>query len=571
MTAPGFIPERPPRWSARAAATFTAAIALAGGLDASAEVALTLRIPPASTWVIGDPIPLFWRFENKSDQTLAFMWEGCCRLNGQLEVSTQDGPIPTAPPGQALAHMFARADQLPPGVPKEYETLVSDWVDLPGSGAYTLRGTYRGVLPTQFPQVARGLSLWRDAALSNPIQLSVLSPSDYLDQREQREQARRIRVRLEGPSELPPIGETPFSVTFENLSDEPRTLTWPEDVALWTLDPANRRAVPAAVIDAPVREIEIPARGRARMDFTIPSDRFEGEPLARYRLFVDLAASKANAGEPRVPSNLLSVDWLLDADEVAALVTSASQGSRTGARNAPLKFLRVYLADAGDALRQAAANLANPDARALAERLSLAARLKPIAPTPGVVELTLRLEPKGRAVWTDPRVAQVATATQDGAAPGVEAQVSNLLDLRRHLGWDIRLLIEPDANVTVGDARAAVAPLAAFRDRMATPPAARLDTDHANLPAHVILNSADSAPSVTLRIDSTGRRQWSPDGRTFVEWTEDHAARLQAPASIRVETPHDLPWSELISAIGPLISPGAQFHLAAATSAHARD
>src|SRR5690606_1313859 len=124
-----------------------------------------------------------WKFTNRSGTPLGFMWEGCCRLNGKLEVTTREGSIATTPQGTALAHMFARADRLDPGVPKEYETLVSDWVELPGTGTYALRGTYRGVLPTQVPQVPRGLGLWRDAATSEPVQLAVLSVGDYLAQR----------------------------------------------------------------------------------------------------------------------------------------------------------------------------------------------------------------------------------------------------------------------------------------------------------------------------------------------------------------------------------------------------
>ncbi|MBL9126422.1 MAG: hypothetical protein JNL97_02185, partial [Verrucomicrobiales bacterium] len=135
----------------RLAAAVGSALGL-GLAAATAAVSLTLHVPEAETWVLGDAIPLNWRFRNDSKQPLGFMWEGCCRLNGRLEVARVDRGVPedlgTVPPGQALAHMFAKADRLEPDLAKDYDTRVGDWVALPGTGRYRLRGTYRGVLPT---------------------------------------------------------------------------------------------------------------------------------------------------------------------------------------------------------------------------------------------------------------------------------------------------------------------------------------------------------------------------------------------------------------------------------------
>src|SRR5688572_8948786 len=68
-------------------ATLFAALLVVTNSTLAAEHAVqaSLHIPPAETYVIGDTIPLFWRFENKSNVPLAFMWEGCCRLNGRLD------------------------------------------------------------------------------------------------------------------------------------------------------------------------------------------------------------------------------------------------------------------------------------------------------------------------------------------------------------------------------------------------------------------------------------------------------------------------------------------------------
>ena len=51
-----------------------------------------LFLPPATTRLIGDPTPLGWRFTNVSTQALAFMWEGCCRNNGKVEMKRLGAP-----------------------------------------------------------------------------------------------------------------------------------------------------------------------------------------------------------------------------------------------------------------------------------------------------------------------------------------------------------------------------------------------------------------------------------------------------------------------------------------------
>lgn len=255
-----------------------------------AAVGLDLRIPEAETYVLGDAIPLYWRFSNGSTQALGFMWEGCCRLNGRLEVRTASGEVPVAPPGQALAHMFAKADRLEPGVPKDYDTRVGDWVRLPGTGTYRLKGTYRGVLPSQYPQVQRGLALWRDAADSPELELRVLAVADYLSQREERVRRRGLRLTLEGPARVSPLAPTRCRVTFENTSGSAQSVSWPDGVALWVVDGRGERVAPAAVVGGPVETLDVPAGGRVERAFVVESDRFEGETFGEHTWFVDLAA-----------------------------------------------------------------------------------------------------------------------------------------------------------------------------------------------------------------------------------------------------------------------------------------
>src|SRR5690606_36419706 len=65
--------------------------------SAAGDVRLELEIPERHTHVIGDGTPLIWEFTNLTGQPLGFMWEGCCRMNGTLDVTTPDGEVQTIP------------------------------------------------------------------------------------------------------------------------------------------------------------------------------------------------------------------------------------------------------------------------------------------------------------------------------------------------------------------------------------------------------------------------------------------------------------------------------------------
>lgn len=424
------------------------------------QVRLELRVPAAETYVLGDSIPLYWRFSNASTQPLGFMWEGCCRLNGRLEVKSVGGAVDTVPSGQALAHMFAKADRLEPGVAKDYDTRVSDWVELPGTGTYEMRGMYRGVLPTQFPQVQRGLALWRDMAESAPIRLSVLSVADYLGQRQERERARGLRLALHVPRRLRALETVTARLTVRNATDQPRDLLWPDAGALWVLDSKGVRAVPAAVLTGSTVPISIPPHGEREVDFVLAADRFEAEPFGEYRVFVDLAAG--GVGEPRVPSGPVGLSWRVDSDELPGLVEAAAGGAAVGARNAPLKFLRLHLQELGAGLRSLERSGLSAAAGVLADRLSLASRLRPLHPKPGTVELRVTVEPGvaseggggARMRWQDPGVREaLASSLVD---PGVAESLAVLLAVRRHLGWEVELAVEPSAGVAMGEVWRAV-------------------------------------------------------------------------------------------------------------------
>lgn len=549
-----------------------AAVVAAGAGDPPVGgVQLSLAIPPAGTYVLGDPIPLLWRFSNQSTQALGFMWEGCCRLNGKLEVSAVDRSFPTAPPGQALAHMFARADRLEPGVPKEYDTKVSDWVRLPGTGAYEFRGTYRGVLPGQFPQVQRGLALWRDAAQSASIRLNVLGVEDYLAQREDRASRRGLRVTLAGASSLVPLGTNLFQVAFENLTDQPQSFDWPDAASLWVLDDAHERVVPAAVLTGSTVPVRVPARGKATVGFALGSDRFEGEAFADYRLFIDLA--EAGPDRPRVPSAPIGLRWRLDHSQVVSLVRDAARGAGTGARNAPLKLLRLHLAEIGSDLEALESGEAVPEARALARRLALAARLRPLQPRPGLAELRLGVEgdPSRPVRWISP-VVQTAFA-KAGSAAGFREQFADIVGVRRHLGWEIEVGLEPavGADPAVGDFFVVAEALEPQAAELAGPVSVLAPLGGTNGMARLRLaRGLAPVPGPSVRVGERASA-WSADGRTWQTVpgnAEDGSAAIVKAAAGGGASPawvvlaeRGVRWSAVRSAMGRWLESGVRVEL----------
>lgn len=564
------------RWGLYGSLAWVAWCCLAG-LPVRAEVALELRIPAAETYVIGDPIPLFWQFLNRSNQPLAFMWEGCCRLNGKLLVTAADRDLPTAPPGQALAHMFARADRLDPGVAREYDTRVSDWVTLPGTGVYELRGIYRGVLPSQFPQVQRGLALWRDAAQSGPVRLAVLSVADYWGQREERVRRRGLRVTLEGPTRLTPFAPASFRVRFDNLGPEARSVAWPDDVSLWVVDARDRRSVPAAVVAGPTGQLQVPAGGSVEGEFVLGVDRFEGEALRDYRLFVDLR--EAGPGQPRVPSNVVPFAWRLGVGEVAALVQAAAKGAGTGARNAPLKLLRVHLADLGGMLAEVDRSAREPEAKVLAGRLSRAACLKPLAPAPGSVALALGLPATGEPQWVS-SVMRVAVA---GIPGGFKPQLAEVLGLRRHLGWEVTLALNPADEIEMARVFSVANAVAPMQSEMGGVPAILLSVEtgkgkETNAPARLALVGAAAGTQSGPGSSNAGAEgpRWRIQGaglwfaavdRRFEPVTDAEAVEERVGASrsggrpVRVEVSPSLKWREVREALRPLAVPGTTCEL----------
>jgi len=531
-------------------------------------VTAELAIPLAETHVIGDATPLLWRFKNNSDEALAFMWEGCCRLNGRLTVTSRSGqPIDLIPPGQALAHMFAKAERLDPGVVSEYDTRISDWVRLSESGTYALQGRYTGVLPTQQPQVPKGLALWRAAATTPPQQFTVISVADYLDQRAARAQRRGLELVLRGDSQVVPPQPVTLHWQLRNLTDREQSVLWPDDVQFWLVDAEGFRVVGVPTFfEGEYQELTLePGQALDRTLTLDPIRTFEGVSFGDYRVFLDLTS--ASAERARVPSNAIPLTWRLDDATVADLVVRASSGSRLGFRNAPLKLLRVYLGEIGPQLERAAQIAGNGRARELATDLWRASRLKPLAPKPGAVTWPIELRADGEWDLGNTRLNTVAQELPSGSRLGA------LLSLRRHLGWSVGLSLQPQADValstifstasglqatlgsssgwiragTVGDLTNRLGGLTLRAEAVPAVALLRIQSgaDGTSLLAHIALDAAPTDVAELLRAQSR------PIGGT--DELRDWLAALPAGGLVQIEAEPSLHWGKLTNRLELLL------------------
>ena len=415
-------------------AVFLLALGCAAPLGQAEEVELRLTIPEAAFHVIGDPVPLRWEFVNRGDQRLAFMWEGCCRLNGRITASLGQVTLrsePATSAAQLTAHRFARAARLLPGKSAIFETNLGDWLNIDRSGEYQLTARYTGLLDNQQPQVGRGWQLWKNSATAEAIRATLLTPNDYIAERGQA----GLALRLDGPSRVDPLGTTTLELQLNNSSGAAQTIHWPSDFALWFLDATGRRAplTPTRIRTTP-EKLALEKNQRLANRIEIAPGAFDALSLGQYRLFVDFKTA-----EGRSPSNAVPLDWRLDATDLQQLIRLASGGAKTGRRNRPLKLMRLHLGELGQALGQLPESELSEDGRKLLGELRLAAALKPIAPKPGQVTVKLRVTGDGSIQFTDTALGQLLNDNK----PAIE-QLAALLNVRRHLGWTIAVELRPD-------------------------------------------------------------------------------------------------------------------------------
>ncbi len=402
------------------------------------RVSLRLEVDGSQEHVIGDRIPIIWRFTNKSPEPLGFLWEGCCRANGRLHVTVDNREVGAIPPGKALAHMFAKAEKLDPEIPRDFDTALADWVDLRQSGNYQLTASYIGVLPNQHPRVPRGLNLWTNRAESQSVSLRILGVQDYLAQRISRENAARLRLAVEGAKRIDPLNQQRYEVTIHNLAPTTRTLLWPEVASIWIVRPSGERSPSSALeFGAEPREIVLDPGGLARLNFEIGVEALDGEPFGEYKLFVDVR--KVGQQATRVPSSVLPLTWELTASDVRKLLLASAAGGKTGSRNAPLRLLRSNLSQIGGTLESL-----NPDptwdhrATTMLAQLRKSFRLSALPTPQGRLAVAVTFDSQGKPAWSVPLLDEVISL-QDTWLNGLE----ELLQLRRHLGWEVRFDIRP--------------------------------------------------------------------------------------------------------------------------------
>ncbi len=581
-------------------------------------IRVTISIPSAQTRVIGDPTPLVWRFTNTSTQALAFMWEGCCRNNGKVEmkrlgppppaqgiVPAHNGPGPgiyspkcdhckqtrklgeltveAVVAGPSLAHQFARAVRLAPGATQELSTLLGDWVKAEFTGDYKVRANYLGVSPQQRPQMPRGVALWNGRTASAELDVCLLSVADYLAERPAREATRQLRLELSGPARVVPFQPAPLRLKLTNASTQAQRLDWPACLDLWLVTTNGSRVVPASEpLLGAAETLVLPAGGSVERDLPFSHELLVGEPLGDYQVFADL---RETTNALRVPSNPIALAWQLDRDAVTALLRAADTQPLTGARNAPLKLLRLYLGELAAALHAVDTAALSPVAAKLAADLRTAAVLKPLSPRPGRVDLSLRVWPDGQFEFND--AALVAAFAGRSLTPA--EQFGEVIAVRRHLGWDLAASLKPEPATRlrhVATALAAIAPLHANLDT--TPSTTVFNTDSTAfsgvtfpgfvIPANLVLRVTKTGQTVKLAVARRlpdAERPGVPVLFSAVDLAKANFTpvvnatalevlladgQLVTPRALVLAAP-DVTWSELGAALAPVLNRSLAFDL----------
>ena len=435
-----------------------------GQAEAPSPVQLRLNIPEAPFHVVGDPAPLNWEFINPSKQRLAFMWEGCCRLNGRVSATLGNVTLQSEPfsdPAQLMAHRFAQAARLYPGKSVQFETGTSDWLEIRRSGTYQLSARYTGLLDNQRPNVTPGWQLWRQSAAAKPVETTLLTAPDYVAKRADLARETGLALGLTKNRDWQPIEGTHLSLTLQNSGDKQRSIAWPSALGLWILD-ANGRRVPLSLtqIKSAPEELSIKPGGMVKKIVPLDGGALESKPFGVYQIFIDY-----KTGGKRTSSNTIDIDWQLDQTQLAELLHAASGGAKTGLRNRPLKLLRLHIASLGQALGQVDATRFDAKGQRLLQELKLASRLKPFGPKPGLITVKLSIENDGTLQFTNQALGQALPPQAS-----VVEKISAMTAIRRHLGWAVAVELQPKSGVTEKQATQAVERLNTLRPHLAKPP-----------------------------------------------------------------------------------------------------
>jgi hypothetical protein len=254
----------------------------------------------------------------------------------------------------------------------------------------------------------------------------------------------------------------------------------------------------------------------------------------------------------------------LEDEVVRALVEQAAAGSKLGFRNAPLKLLRVYLGEIGDALEKAAGEAGDPKARELALELRRAGRLKPLAPRPGTVAWPLVLRSDGAMRMEVEEIERVAATFPEAS------RVADLYGLRRHLGWTVEFTLEPEAGVKLVDVFHAAEELQGIQGGAGAWVRAGTFGMITNRVGGLTLRDSSVQAAGLLKLDAggalvgsmsepkPGRSAAGPGATKGIEIRDESRleawlAELDAGSTLQIEVDDSMTWGALTNRIGPVL------------------
>ena len=218
------------------------------------------------------------------------------------------------------------------------------------------------------------------------------------------------------------------------------------------------------------------------------------------------------------------------------LVSTAAAGP-SRLRNAPLKLLRVYLTEIRPSLDSIEVDRMPPTVAALARQLKLAAGLKLLSPRPGQVNWDVVVGADGSVRFADPTLAECASAVS-GSIP---EQLPKLLEVRRHLGWEVALILQPESQASLRQIADTAIQLEKSGKDLASRPRATALTGGASSPGFVYFSETLPPANLVLRLTRSSdglrcgiaRRIPVPDqDRTKALFTPSEIAQLEfAPIS----------------------------------------
>ena len=343
-----------------AAATLRAGEADAEKVDAvtGREILLTVTVPSRPFYVIGEPIPIEWKFTNTTAEPLGMLWERCCLTYGGVSMMDEKGERlerkvpptpPDAPPGwtpdpkapQAF-HAFPPISQMEPHGSVTFTTVLDNWVELAHGGKFKVTARYTGAPTSALQQGEKG-KMWNGSAEAPAFELELLTPREYLAKRIG---LGEIGAQITSDSQVLKPGE-PLKLLL--LASSIRQKFSKLSFGIWILDPSGKRVTTERAIVQ--NEIEIGTHEVKSVETSVSPEAMLGQPLAPgYSAFVDVI-DPDEPGE-RFPSKSVTFSYELDRDSVLALIRDAAKhpGVR-GERSLAMRSLRAYLKQAEPILR----------------------------------------------------------------------------------------------------------------------------------------------------------------------------------------------------------------------------